>query len=104
MLSITLFWLLFCLFQFNRNTETLCFGIELKQPKPKRFVSESAKASFGSSFICLESKLVSKDPTSYLLLLHIPSELESHSLPSSSCILYIIPLSQRGGHFFFTEG
>jgi hypothetical protein len=27
------FRLLFCLFQFNRNTETLCFGIEAKQPK-----------------------------------------------------------------------
>ncbi len=32
MLSITLFRLLACLFQFNRNTETLCFGIEPKQP------------------------------------------------------------------------
>ncbi len=33
MLSIKLFRLLFCLFRFNRNTETLCFGIEPKQSK-----------------------------------------------------------------------
>ncbi len=33
MLSITLFLLLFCLFRFNRNTESLCFGMEPKQPK-----------------------------------------------------------------------
>ncbi len=33
MLSIKLFWLVFCLFRFNRNIETLCFGIEAKQPK-----------------------------------------------------------------------
>ncbi len=59
MLSITLFRLLFCLFQLSRNTETLCFGIEPKQPK-QRFVSDSAETSFGSSFGCFESKLVSK--------------------------------------------
>jgi hypothetical protein len=33
MLSIKLFRLLFCLFWFYRNTETLCFGLELKQRK-----------------------------------------------------------------------
>jgi hypothetical protein len=33
MLSINLFRLVFCLFRFNRNIETLCFGIEAKQPK-----------------------------------------------------------------------
>jgi hypothetical protein len=33
MLSIKLFQLVFCLFRFNQNTETLCFGIEAKQPK-----------------------------------------------------------------------
>ncbi len=33
MLSIKLFRLVFCLFWFNRNIETLCFGIEAKQPK-----------------------------------------------------------------------
>ncbi len=44
------------LFRFNPNTETLCFGIEAKQPK-QTFVSDSTKTSFG----CFESKLVSKD-------------------------------------------
>ncbi len=29
----TLFRLVFCLFRFNRNSETLSFGIETKQPK-----------------------------------------------------------------------
>jgi hypothetical protein len=33
MLSIKLFWLVFCLFLFNQNIETLCFGLEAKQPK-----------------------------------------------------------------------
>jgi hypothetical protein len=33
MLSIKLFRLVFCLFRFNRNIETLCLGIEPKQPK-----------------------------------------------------------------------
>jgi hypothetical protein len=33
MLAIKLFRLVFCLFRFNRNIETLCFGIEAKQPK-----------------------------------------------------------------------
>jgi hypothetical protein len=28
-----LFRLIFCLFRFNRNTETRCFGKEAKQPK-----------------------------------------------------------------------
>jgi hypothetical protein len=28
-----LFLLIFCLFRFNRNTETRCFGKEAKQPK-----------------------------------------------------------------------
>ncbi len=32
-LPIKLFRLVFCLFRFNRNIETLCFGIEAKQPK-----------------------------------------------------------------------
>ncbi len=32
-LSIKLFRLVFCLFRFNQNMETLCFGIEAKQPK-----------------------------------------------------------------------
>jgi hypothetical protein len=33
MFPIKLFQLVFCLFWFNRNSETLCFGIEVKQPK-----------------------------------------------------------------------
>ncbi len=60
MLSFKLFRLIFCLFRFNRNTETRCFGIEGIQ-RNKRFVSDSAETSFGSSFGCFESKLVSKD-------------------------------------------
>ncbi len=52
MLPIKLFQLVFCLFRFNRNIETVCFGIE---------ASDSAETSFGSSFGCFESKLVSKD-------------------------------------------
>jgi hypothetical protein len=31
MLSIKLFWLVCCLFWFNRNDKTLCFGIEAKR-------------------------------------------------------------------------
>jgi hypothetical protein len=59
MLPIKLFQLVFCLFWFNRNIETLCF--EKQNNRNKRFVSDSAKTSFGSSFGCFESKLVSKD-------------------------------------------
>ncbi len=54
-----MFRLLFCLFRFNRNTETLCFVIEAKQLKQTFFYS--AETSLGSSFGCFESKLVSKD-------------------------------------------
>ncbi len=53
MLSIKLFGLLFCLFRFNQNTETLCFGIEAKQPKQT---------------FCFGSKLVLKDTLSTLIL------------------------------------
>jgi hypothetical protein len=53
MLHIKLFWLVFCLFRFNRNIKTLCFGIGAKQPK-KTFFSDSAETSFGSSFGCFE--------------------------------------------------
>jgi hypothetical protein len=60
MLPIKLFWLVFCLFWFNRNIKILCFGIEAKQPK-QTFVSDSAETSFGSSFRCFELKLVLKD-------------------------------------------
>ncbi len=68
MLSFKLFGLVFCLFRFIQNIETLCFGIEAKQPKQtvlkqteknrnnwnKCFGSDSAKTSFGSSFGCFE--------------------------------------------------
>jgi hypothetical protein len=62
MLPIKLFRLVFCLFWFNRNIESLCSGIKArKKNQNKCFVSESAKTSFGSSFGCFEYKLVSKD-------------------------------------------
>ncbi len=61
MLPIKLFRLVSCLFRYNRNIETLCFDIEAKQPKQTFFVSDNAETSFGSSFGCFESKLVSKD-------------------------------------------
>jgi hypothetical protein len=32
-LSFKLFGWVFCLFRFNGNIETLCFGMEAKQPK-----------------------------------------------------------------------
>jgi hypothetical protein len=40
MLSIKLFWLVTCFFWFNRNIETLCFGIE-----PKQTVSKQTKTN-----------------------------------------------------------
>ena len=49
------------LFRFNRNTETRCFGKEAKHDQNKHFVLDSAETSFGSSFGCFESKLVSLD-------------------------------------------
>jgi hypothetical protein len=60
MLPIKLFRLVFCLFRFNRNIKTLCFGIEAKQTK-QTFCSDGAETSFSSSFSCFESKLVLKD-------------------------------------------
>ncbi len=43
MLFIKLFRLVFCLFRFNRNIESLCFGIEPKQPK--QTVSKQTKTN-----------------------------------------------------------
>jgi hypothetical protein len=60
MLPIKLFRLVFCLFRFNRNIETLFFGIAAKQTK-QTFVLESAETSFGFIFVFFETKLVSKD-------------------------------------------
>ncbi len=64
MLSIKLCRSVFCLFLFNRNMESLYFGIE----------PDSAEISFGSSFGCFESKLVSKD-TLDTMLSHQPSHM-----------------------------
>jgi hypothetical protein len=76
MLPIKLFWLVFCLFGFNQNIKTLCFGIDAKQPK-----QTSAETSFSSSFGCFESKLVSK----YTLPIHIASlEMEWRGRRNSS--------------------
>jgi hypothetical protein len=60
MLPIKLFQLVFSLFRFNRNIETLCFGMK-RNNRNKRFVLDSAETCFGSSFGCFDSKLVSKD-------------------------------------------
>jgi hypothetical protein len=77
MLPIKLFRVLFCLFWFNRNTETLCFDKKkAKQPK-QTFCFGSAKTSFGSSFGCFESKIVSKDTLVALCFLSI-REAETH--------------------------
>jgi hypothetical protein len=73
-LSFKLFELVFCLFRFIRNMETLCFGIEAKQPKQtvlkqteknrnKRFVSDSAETTFGG----FEWKLVLKDTLGFYM-------------------------------------
>jgi hypothetical protein len=43
MLSIKLFRLVFCLFRFDQNIETLCFGIESKQTK--QTVSKQTKTN-----------------------------------------------------------
>jgi hypothetical protein len=71
MLSFKLFGLVFCLFRFIRNNETLCFGIEAKQPKQtvlkqtenKRFVLDSFETSFGG----FEWKVVSKDTLGFYM-------------------------------------
>jgi hypothetical protein len=58
--NLLLFRLVFWLFRLFRNTETPCFDIKAKQPK-QRLVSDSAETSFGSSFGCFDTKLVSED-------------------------------------------
>ncbi len=59
-LSITLFRLLFCLFRFNRNTETLCFyRTETTETNVLDSAETSFGSSFGSSFGRFELKLVS---------------------------------------------
>ncbi len=86
MLSIKLFRLAFCLFRFNRNIETL-FSVQKRNNRNKCFVSDSAEASFGSSFGCFESKLVSKVtlarilPRRFSITVYF-SLLPPHPLPS----------------------
>jgi hypothetical protein len=58
--NLLLFWLVFCLFWLFQNTETPCFDIKVKQPK-QMSCSDSAETSFGSSFGCFDTKLVSED-------------------------------------------
>jgi hypothetical protein len=43
------------------ETPKLAVSISKRNNRNKRFVSNSAETSFGSSFGCFESKLVSKD-------------------------------------------
>jgi hypothetical protein len=57
MLSIKLFPLLFCLFRFNRNIKTLCFGIEAKQPK--QTVSKQTKQTETALNFLKKSKICS---------------------------------------------
>jgi hypothetical protein len=58
--NLLLFQLVFCLFRLFQNTETPCFDIKAKQPK-QHLVSDSAETSFGFSFGCFDTKLVSED-------------------------------------------
>ncbi len=65
MLPIKLFWLVFCMFWFNRNIETLCSV----QNRNMRFVSDSAKTSFGSSLVffeCIAPVIVTLNLTTYM--------------------------------------
>ncbi len=58
--NLLLFQLVFFLFQ---NTKTPCFDIKAKQPKQTSccLVLDSVETSFGSSFGCFDTKLVSED-------------------------------------------
>jgi hypothetical protein len=67
--NLLLFRLVFCLFRLLRNTETPCFDIKAKN-RNKHLVSDSAETSFGSSFGCFDTKLVS-DGT--LVVCHLPA-------------------------------
>jgi hypothetical protein len=94
MLFIKLFRLLFYLFRFNRNTETL-FRYKKRNNRNKCFVSDSAKTIFGSSFGCFESKLVSKDTLvglpcwfSPLAFGPIGCAQQSHLICRDSLVLY----------------
>ncbi len=72
----------FCLFRFNRNTETLCFGIEPKQPI-QTFVSDSAETSFGSWF----------------RLFQIETSFEGHPMRKLVISYYIIMINRHSFQF-----
>jgi hypothetical protein len=46
MLSIKLFWMVFCLFWFNRNIETRCSGIEFETTETKCFKTNRNNTKF----------------------------------------------------------
>jgi hypothetical protein len=60
MLPNKLFWLVFCLFRFNQNIETLCFN-RSETTKTNILFSDNADTSFSASFSCFKLKLLSKD-------------------------------------------
>jgi hypothetical protein len=60
-LSFKLFGLVFCLFWFNRKNETLCFGIEAKQPKQtvSKQTEKNEKNGKTLNFLLKNSKICS---------------------------------------------
>ncbi len=63
MLSIELFWLLFCLFRFNRNTDSI-FRYRSETTEINimfRIVPKLCSFFLSSSFGCFKLQLVSKD-------------------------------------------
>jgi hypothetical protein len=66
MLSIKLFRLVFCLFWFNRNIETLCFSIEakLKQTvlKQTKINPKKMKQNMLSITLCIETLCFGIEP------------------------------------------
>jgi hypothetical protein len=60
MLSIKLFWLLFCLLVQSKSRNSL-FRFRSETTETNVLFSDSAETSFSSNFSCFESKLVSKD-------------------------------------------
>jgi hypothetical protein len=66
MLSVKLFQSVFCLFQFNQNIKTLCFGIEPKQPK--QTVLKKRKKQNNPKFCEKNTKICSLSHCSVVLL------------------------------------
>jgi hypothetical protein len=60
--------ILTCLFRLFQNTKTPCFDIKANN-RNKRLVSDNAETSFGSSFGCFDTKLVSEDTQVWYLIL-----------------------------------